>query len=137
MIVFDTGPLYAVSDRDDAHHEECLALFDLYEPPFVVPQTVVTETCWMLEQRLGSEYEARFLEAFTMDELRMEALTSTDISRIAELVRQYGDFPLGTVDASVIAIAERLGVTDIATLDRRHFSVVRPSHTDAFHLLPV
>ncbi len=56
--------------------------------------------------------------------------------RIAELVSVYRDLPLGTVDASVVAAAERLGVTEIATLDRRHFGVVRPAHVDAFELLP-
>jgi predicted nucleic acid-binding protein len=56
--------------------------------------------------------------------------------RIAELVARYHDLPLGTVDASVVAAAERLGVLDIATLDHRHFRVVRPRHTTAFNLLP-
>jgi hypothetical protein len=55
---------------------------------------------------------------------------------MAELVARYHDLPLGTVDASVIAAAERRGVHDIATLDHRHFTVVRPNHVDAFTLLP-
>ena len=55
---------------------------------------------------------------------------------MAELVAQYRDLPLGSVDASVIAAAERRGITEVATLDRRHFNVVRPRHADAFHLLP-
>jgi predicted nucleic acid-binding protein len=56
--------------------------------------------------------------------------------RIAELVAGYRDLPLGTVDASVIVVAERLGATEVATLDRRHFSVVRPRHEVALALLP-
>jgi predicted nucleic acid-binding protein len=55
---------------------------------------------------------------------------------MAELVVAYGDLPLGTVDASIVAAAERLNVGVIATLDRRHFSVVRPAHIDNFDLLP-
>ena len=55
---------------------------------------------------------------------------------VGALVRRYGDLPLGTTDASVIAVAERLGATEIATLDRRHFTVVRARHTDALTLLP-
>ena len=125
-----------MSDRDDDHYEDRLEPFDLYEGPFVVAQTVVTETCWMLEDRLGPEYEARFLESFSRGELVMEALIAADVERIVDLVRQYGDFPLGTVDASVVAIAERLGVTQIATLDRTHFSAVRPRHVEAFELAP-
>jgi uncharacterized protein len=51
-------------------------------------------------------------------------------------VASYRDLPLGTVDASIVAAAERLGITDVATVDRRHFGVVRPRHVDAFTLLP-
>jgi predicted nucleic acid-binding protein len=53
------------------------------------------------------------------------------------LVESYRDFPLGGADASVVALAERLGVAQVATLDRRHFTVVRPRHLVAFTLLPV
>jgi uncharacterized protein len=55
---------------------------------------------------------------------------------MAELVETYADFPLGTTDAAVVAVAERLQIIDVATLDRRHFSVVRPWHVEAFTLLP-
>ena len=55
---------------------------------------------------------------------------------MADLVVTYGDLPLGTTDASVVAVAERLKVAEVATLDRRHFAVVRPSHVDALALLP-
>ena len=63
-------------------------------------------------------------------------LADIDLIRIAELVENYNDMPLGGTDASVIAIAERLGETSIATLDHRHFSVVRPVHVAAFELVP-
>ncbi|MFC5265848.1 hypothetical protein ACFPJ1_27360 [Kribbella qitaiheensis] len=58
------------------------------------------------------------------------------LDSIAELISKYADLPLGLVDASVVALAEQLGVQEIATLDRRHFSVVRPHHVNAFTLLP-
>jgi predicted nucleic acid-binding protein len=59
-----------------------------------------------------------------------------DWLRIAELVSRYRDLPVGSVDASIVAAAERLGIVTIATLDRRHFGVVRPAHVAAFQLIP-
>jgi predicted nucleic acid-binding protein len=59
-----------------------------------------------------------------------------DWLRIAELVTTYRDLPLGTVDAAIVAVSERLGSSTIATLDRRHFSAVRPARVPAFDLLP-
>ncbi len=66
----------------------------------------------------------------------MEALAGEDYKRVAELVDRYADFPLGGVDASVVALAERFGATTVATLDRRHFSAVRPKNRESLDLLP-
>lgn len=78
----------------------------------------------------------RFLGDLAGGSFTVEPVAAADWIRIAELVARYRDLPLGTVDASVVATAERLGITEIATVDRRHFSVVRPGHVSAFTLLP-
>ena len=67
---------------------------------------------------------------------RIEPVVEADLPRIPELVARYADLPLGGIDASVVATAERLGLAEVATLDRRHFSVVRPSHVAAFSVVP-
>lgn len=56
---------------------------------------------------------------------------------MAELVETYSSLPLGTSDASVIALAERLAINEVATLDHRHFAVARPRHTASLTLLPL
>jgi predicted nucleic acid-binding protein len=96
---------------------------------------VVTEVAYLLGSRLGVEAEIRFLGDFAAGNLISESVGG-DWLRIAELVGRYRNLPLGTVDASVVAAAERLDVTQIATLDHRHFAVVRPAHVPAFELLP-
>jgi predicted nucleic acid-binding protein len=96
----------------------------------------VTEVVYLIGTRLGHGAEVRFLGDFAAGNLIPEHVAAQDWLRIAELVRLYGDLPLGAVDGSVIAAAERLAVTDVATLDRRHFTVVRPSHVSALTLLP-
>lgn len=78
----------------------------------------------------------RFLGDLAGGALAVEGVEPVDWLRIAELVAKYDTLPLGTVDASVVAAAERLGVQAVGTLDRRDFSVVRPRHCDAFELLP-
>jgi len=78
----------------------------------------------------------RFLGDLAAGELVPEQVASADWLRIAELVATYRDLPLGTVDASVVGACERLGSRTIASLDRRHFGVVRPAHTPGFDLVP-
>ncbi|MEV5839614.1 PIN domain-containing protein [Nocardia sp. NPDC052112] len=89
-----------------------------------------------METRVGPSAEARFLESIANEEIELVDLTRTDLLRMAELVRKYSDFPLGAVDAAVLAVAERLEVNEVATLDRRHFSAVRTHHSAPLRLLP-
>jgi uncharacterized protein len=97
---------------------------------------VIAEVAHLIGTRLGWEAEVRFLGDLAGGDFVLEPLHAADTVRIAELVAQYRDLPLGTVDASVVAAAERLGVIEVATVDTRHFTVVRPGHTEAFRLLP-
>jgi predicted nucleic acid-binding protein len=123
-------------DADDDHHMESLELLESHPGPLVVPILVVTEVAYLLARRLGAESEVRFLGDFAAGNLISEPVAGQDWLRIAELVGRYRDLPLGTVDASVVAAAERLQLSQIATLDRRHFAVVRPAHIPTFELLP-
>jgi predicted nucleic acid-binding protein len=136
LIIVDTGPLIAAADADDHDHERCVAMFRAARRPWLVPQTVIAEVCYMLERERGSEAESAFLRAFGRRELIPAPLTLEDTDRMAELVDTYADLRLGGVDASVVALAERLKVATIATLNRRDFTVVRPRHIRAFTLLP-
>ncbi len=66
----------------------------------------------------------------------VENLVATDFLRIRELCDRYADADIGFVDAAVLAVVERLGEEKLATLDRRHFGLLRPRHVDALTLLP-
>jgi len=101
-----------------------------------VPTLVLTEVAYLIATRLGAEAEVRFLGDLAAGNFIAEPVVARDWLRIAELVGAYRDLPLGTVDASVIALCERLDARQLATLDRRHFTVVRPSHVHALQLLP-
>lgn len=123
-------------DADDRHHADSLRLLLEHPGPLIVPVLVITEVAYLIGSRLGADAEVRFLGDLAAGEFAIEAVMASDWLRIAELVSRYRDLPLGTVDGSIVATAERLRITRIATLDRRDFSIVRPAHTDTFELLP-
>ena len=100
-----------------------------------MPVLVITEVTSLVSTRLGTDAEVRFLGDLASGNLIAEHVVARDWLRIAELVGRYRDLPLGTADASVIAAAERLGENTIATLDRRHFSIVQPA-VGTLRLLP-
>jgi len=132
----DTGLLYAAADDDDDDHDACVAVLAAVPGPLVVPVLVVAEVAYFVAKRLGAKAEARFVSRVGEGELVPEHVHPADWLPIAELVWRYHDLPLGTVDASIVAAAERLGITRVVTLDRRHFGVVRPRHVDLFDVLP-
>ncbi|NIK56897.1 PIN domain-containing protein [Kribbella shirazensis] len=139
MIVVDTGPLVAAALTSDANHQPCvelLASLRLNNERLIVPPFVVTEVCYLLARSGGPKPEAAFVRSVASEDFTVAPVTPAWLERTADLIGQYADLPLGMVDASVVALAEQLGVEEIATLDRRHFSVVRPRHADAFTLLP-
>src|SRR5258708_22517301 len=93
------------------------------------------EVGYLLQSRVGPRAEVIFLRSFGGDGFAVAELEDDDIPRMAELVDTYLDLPLGIVDAAVIAIAERLRLAAVATIDHRHFSVVRPRHCSGIHAL--
>lgn len=135
-LILDTGPLYAALDRQDPDHEVCRSLIDETSEPLVIPGPVLPEVDYLVAQRLGVSPMLALLDDIEAGAFRIEDLTPPDYPRIRELIDGYADQDIGLVDAAVLALAERLGEPKIATLDRRHFSVLRPRHVEALELLP-
>lgn len=134
IAIVDSGPLLAVANSADPAHRACVDI--LQEPGLrlVIPALCVAEVGYLLGTRHGPAAEARFLRG--LEAFDVEAPRSQDWPRIAELIERYADFPLGGVDAAVIALAERLDTDLLITLDRRHFTVVQPRHRPRLRLLP-
>lgn len=135
-LVLDTGPLLAALDSADPDHEACAALLLSASEDFVVPALVLAELDYWCHERLSGSVWLAFLDDVLGGAYAVEAPTNADLVRCRELQEQYLDRALGVVDASIVALAERLGEEKLATLDRRHFTAVRPSHVPALRLLP-
>jgi predicted nucleic acid-binding protein len=134
--LLDAGPIYASIDVRDRHHAACAELVQTHPGPLIIPQLVIAEVAHFISTRLDARAEVRFIADLSNGGYLVEPVLPPDWVRIAELVWQYRDLALGIVDASIVATAERLGIVEVATLDRRHFSAVRPAHAMAFDLLP-
>lgn len=126
----------AAAIEDDPDYRRCAAFFDATPEGLVVPQVVLAEAGYMVGKLAGPVAEATFVRQMGADEIDLHALDTEDLERMGDLMETYADLRLGIVDAAVIAIAERLEVRTIATLDRRDFSVVRPRHISHFEIVP-
>lgn len=136
MLIVDTGPILAAADTSDPDHATCLDLLEGDAGPLVTTAMVVAEAAYLINRQLGPQAEVALYDSIVEGTLNVEPLGTNDWERIRELVDAYADFPLGGTDAGLVAIAERLVESRIATLDHRHFGAIRPAHIEAFTLLP-
>jgi uncharacterized protein len=134
--ILDTSFLFALTDQGDRNHQVVLAVAQNVNEPLVLPVVVLPEVCYLIASRLGHQAMRRFVFSMTPDSVQVESLTPGDLVRVHEILEQYADSQLDFTDAVIVAITERLNITRVYTLDRRDFSIIRPSHCDYFELLP-
>ena len=134
IAILDAGPLLASLDRRDPDHVRSAEVLRRRDLDLVVPALVIAEVSHFAALRLGPRGEAVFVRG--LRDLNVEAPDPDDWPIIADLVERYGDFPLGTVDASIVVLADRLDTDLIVTLDRRHFGTIRSPRGRSFRLLP-
>jgi predicted nucleic acid-binding protein len=135
-LVLDAGPLIALLDRKDPQHDRCLEAIAVVDEDLVVPALTLVEIDYALRKVGAIEAWRTFVGEVDSGAYRLHMPDEPELLRAAELEVTYASLGLGLVDASVIAACETLGETKVATLDHRHFSVVRPRHCDALTLLP-
>jgi predicted nucleic acid-binding protein len=135
-LVLDTSVLLAGLDSADPDHARCADLILGSSEILVVPPLVLSELDYWCHQRLSGAVWLAFLEDLLAGAYRVENLTYADLERCREIQQTYDDLAVGVVDASILALVERLGESKVATLDHRHFPTMRPDHTTALELLP-
>lgn len=135
-IIIDTGIIIALADKSDSWHQRSLGFICDYNGKVIAPSTIIPEACYMLNTYLGQSAEMAFLESVVRRELFIETVTVEDLGRSLEILKAYSDLNIGLVDASIVALAERLGISKILTTDRRHFSVIKTKRGTPFELSP-
>ena len=136
VVIIDTGIIYAISDKRDVWHKRSVDFVTKFKGKIIAPSTIIPETCYLLNTYLGQSVEKSFISALVNKELIIENYSIDDLKRCVEILKKYETLNIGIVDASIIAIAERMRIRKIITTDRRHFSTIKPNHIDYFTLLP-
>jgi predicted nucleic acid-binding protein len=123
-LLVDTGIAYAYYDRSDRWHEPARAVITGHHGGLILPSPVIPEVDHLLGHRLGVKARLTFYRAIVEGHYLVADLPQSSYLRVVELNRQFSDLELGFVDAAIVAMAEVLGLTRIATADRRHFEPV-------------
>lgn len=132
--IFDTGFLLAVFDKSDKHHQNCLKIYQSESRNALLPDVVLPELAYLIKRELNLTALVTFLRLVAGGEFELIRTTENDFERAAGILEKYNNIDL--VDDCIVAIAERLEIEKILTVDRRHFGVFKPTHCEAFQLLP-
>lgn len=131
MIVLDAGPLIALFDRTDAHHAAALRFLRDLHQPLISNLMVLTEACWALDFSFDAQ---RDCIAWVRQAVRIDTESVGDLPRITEILGKYRDLPADFADASLVALCDRLGCYDIASIDQ-DFTIYRGAGKRAFRNL--
>jgi uncharacterized protein len=135
-LLLDSGFLYALFDKDDRFHKAVAAVVETQGGVAIVPDVTLVEVMFLARRSGGIPAAIRFLEYFENANFQLEALQKQDIRRARELINFYADVRLDFVDTCIIAIAERLDIRLVGTIDKRDFLIVRPAHCEHLILTP-
>lgn len=136
MILTDTGPLVGLINVADQHHTRCVAaLAALSTEPLLTTWPCFTEAMHLLWRDGGYRYQAALWDMCSDGRLVLHESTPAETSRMAELMEQYRDTPMDLGDASLVAVAERLGLRQVFTVDRQ-FYVYRLADGSSLRVVP-
>ena len=133
--LIDTGFIFATLDEKDSYHDSCVNAYkNEYFP--LLPEIILPELAYLILRELNIKTLVDFLRSVANGDFELVRTTKSDLERAAEILEKYNDNNIDLVDACILAIAERLEIEKILTVDRRHFSVFKPNHCESFTLLP-
>ena len=132
----DSSFLYATVDRGDKNHLQVVGLLANLSDDLFLPTTVMEEVTYLIQAQLGHIQVRYFVHQVQSSPIQIEVIRKADLTRIYELLDQYADVKLDFVDASLVAVAERLNIHRVLTIDRRNFHLIQPNHCDCFEILP-
>ena len=133
-VLVDAGPLVALVDGADAHHDACVDALQAIRDPLVTVWPAFTEAMYLLGFSWGAQ--RALWEMVESDGLALASLDRHDAARMQALMQKYRDLPMDLADAALVRVAEREKLPRIFTLDRKHFRVYRPAGLGRFSILP-
>ena len=135
-VIVDSSLLVALYNAEDAFHRQAMRFVDQNTEEWIVSDVVLPETCYLFRRDFGYFGVQTFLGNFARLNAQLESLAKEDLDRVRDIANTYADAQFDVVDCCIMAIAERLNVTRIATFDRRDFSIFQPRHCEYLELLP-
>lgn len=135
-VLADTSFLIALADPADKYRDQALAYAKTSSDTRVIPVVALVEVTHILRRFIGHQASATFLRTVVNSGAQIEYMTPADLKRAVAIMEKHADSRLDFVDCCIMALTERLKITQVLTFDRRDFPIFRPAHCEYLQLLP-
>ena len=135
-IITDSSFAYALYNANDSRHRDAMDFASQYTGSTVVPDVILPEVSYLFRRDLGYAGIQTFLEHFKQVNARIEPLEKADLARVHEITVTYASAEFDVVHCCIMALAERLMISQVATFYRPDFGIFRPRHCGHLELLP-
>jgi predicted nucleic acid-binding protein len=133
-ILLDTGAFVALLDRSEKNHERCAEYFRTFRGGVYTTEPVVTETMYLLGPSVKAQRAC--LDFILKGGAMLIPQSSSSLARAATLMEKYHDIPMDFADATLVALAEEIGIHEVFTLDIRGFQAYRVLGRKSFIIHP-
>lgn len=134
MILLDSSFLIALYNPRDRNRQRAHDFLRSNTQPLLLPEVALAEIAHMLRRYVGHRAVLAFIDGLAG--VTLQSVTEADLHRAREILTQYADNDFDLVDCCIMALSERLNITQVLTFDRRDFQVYRPRHIAHFDLIP-
>ena len=134
-VIVDTSALLAFFDASEPDHEAVSKVLGAADALVVSPY-VVAELDYLVATRHGVDNELAVLDELAGGAWHLAAFDEEELRRARRVIASYKDQEIGVADASIVVLAERHRTRTIASLNHRHFGVLRSLDGGHFEVLP-
>lgn len=135
-VIVDASFLVSLTSAKERQHAACVQVAQGLNGRLIIPITVLPEAAFLIARRISHRAMRAFISKLQNPQWQIETITASDFERATQILDVYQDAALDFADGTIVAVAERMNVETILTLDRRDFQMIRPRHTTYFTLLP-
>ncbi len=135
-LIVDTSALLAFFDASEPDHDAVSTALAAEAGALVVSPFVVAELDYLVATRIGVDAGLAVLAELAQGAWDLPEFGVAELAEARAVVHRYRDQDIGVADASNVVLAGRYGTDRIATLDHRHFGVLRTDRGGAFTLVP-
>jgi predicted nucleic acid-binding protein len=135
-VIIDTGVMVAAYDDRDPDHDRVKAALLAHNGPMIVSPYVIAEADYLILDRHGVATELAMLRDLHGGAWDLAGFDKQDLSDATAVLERYDDREIGITDASIVVLAKRHRTKTVATLDHRHFEMLRPLDGGHFTIVP-